>query len=206
MPIPEAENVDKVGSYLDYVLGGGATSILILGWVYTKYWLLPKLDTFKSEFLGKFDHAKERRHSLELEIKAINGYIKEDRQTFIELQESLRDDRKQYSEAVSRLDRQESKLEDYVLQIRTEVNTMGARFDDFKNGFDIQEKRVNTLEGQERQNLEEIRKMDSNYQLLERDMSYLKSDMTEIKQTLKALTDMMGRMNETLVRLTARES
>lgn len=185
MPIQNIspDQIKEASSLIDYALGGGTASLLILGYLYHSRIIEPKYKSILDKISGfatKFEGIFKR-------VDKAESNITEDRQAFLISQAEYREYQKHINEAIHRVDEAESKIEDFFLDIRNKYKELKTKFSDIKQAYKIQEDRITDLEKSERRHYEELKTMSSDTKVMENEIKYLRQDMNEIKTTLKEL-------------------
>ena len=185
MPIQNisADQIKEASSIIDFALGGGTASLLILGYLYHSKIIEPKYKSILekiNEFLDTFEVIFKR-------VGDAENNIKENKQAFLISQAEYKEYQKHINQVVQRVDDAESKMQDFFLEIRSKYKELKNKFNDIKQANNIQEDRVLDLEKNERKHYEELKTMSSDSKVMENEVKYLRADMNEIKTTLKEL-------------------
>jgi len=197
MPLPTQEDIETANSTIEYLLGGGATSLVVGVFLVFDKFIKPKFELFSK----KMTDIEEKQGMINSSIKAFEEYIREDRQAFIEFSKEYSDFKGHTEEAIKRVDNAESRIDDYIVESKAQVNSLTERFGDIKTGYNIQEGRIADLEKNERKHYEELKDMHSDNRILDKEMSYLRNDISEIKDTLRALTSSFNDLREQLLKI-----
>ena len=157
------EEQQGLSQSLDLIIGGGGASVVASLLAVYNFLFKPKIDD-------------------------LNAKIKEDSSTFIALNEDLTRFKNDTRDAVGRLDNAESRIEDFVLEARTEIAGNKDRLDDFRNAHTMLERRINDIENRERSHYEELSKMSGNTQLLDQRLAFLEENSRNTNTALAELT------------------
>lgn len=197
MPIPTPEEQKAISDGIEYYLGGGGVSLVIGFYMAYDKFIKPKVDYFER----KISKASEKHDLYEHSIKEIEDYIKSDREAFIQFSKDYADFKGHTEEAIERVDKAESRINDYIVESKATISALLDRFGDIKTGLNIQEGRVADLEKNERKHYEELKDMDSDNRIMDREITYLRNDMSEIKDTLRTLTSSFIELKEQLLKI-----
>jgi len=198
MPIPQ-ETQETASRGLEWLLGGGGLGVSGIGYlIWDKF--LKKFDDFDKR-LTKF---KEKQAIIFDSLKDFDDYIKDDRQAFIDFSKEYSDFKGHTEEAITRVDRAESRIDDFIVEIKASSTSLVERFGDLKTGVNIQEGRIADLEKNERKHYEELKDMNSDSRIMDREITHLRNDISEIKETLRQLTITMVDMKEQIIKIASR--
>lgn len=198
MPIQQ-ETAETANHGLQWLLGGGgigASGVAYLIW-----------DRFIKKF-GELEtrstKLKEKQAIIFDSLKNFDDYIKQDRQAFIDFSKEYSDFKGHTEEAICRVDKAESRIDDFIVEIKANSTSLIERFGDLKTGVNIQEGRIADLEKNERKHYEELKDMNSDSRIMDREITHLRNDMSDIKDALRQLTSVVTDMKEQLIKLASK--
>lgn len=125
MPI-ETQNPDQIpiaGQYLEWILGGGATSFLTILFLYHKYIFLPKTAEIlsRSTTLGKtIKHERDERKKLDPKLKQLQTEIHAEKAAFVDFMEWYNDFKKSTEIEIERMGTREEQHYKEVIAMQTE--------------------------------------------------------------------------------------
>lgn len=196
MAIPTSEETQTASSGLEWLLGGGGA--FGTGAVYFIY---DKIIKKFGDFDDKLSKIKVKQKILFDSIKGFDDYIKKDRDAFIEFSTEYNEFKGHTEEAIKRVDNAESNIDDFKVEIKAKAISLTERFGDLKTGTNIQEGRIADLEKKERKHYEELKDMNSDNRIMDREIQYLRNDMSDIKESLRQLTKVVTDMKEEIIKI-----
>lgn len=191
------ETQETTSHTIEWLAGGGGLGLSSLGYLIYDKFLKPKFDNFEK----RITKLKEKQAIIFASLADFDNYIKDDRQTFIEFSKEYADFKGHTEEAIERVDKAESRIDDFIVEIKASSSNLIERFSDIKTGVNIQEGRIADLEKSERKHYEELKDMSSDNRIMDKEIAYLRSDMSDIKESLRQLTIVVTDMKEQLIKL-----
>lgn len=170
------DEIRATGEYLDLIVGGGASSIIAALYLFYTIVFKPK-------------------------IEDINKRLADDSQAFIEANEMFIRFKAHTEEAINRLDSAESRIEDFILEARTEIGSNKDRMSDFRSQFESTTQRVNDIESRERGHYEELKKMSGNAQLLEQRLEFIEKGVLDMKEEIRTMSRSFSEFKDLAIEL-----
>jgi chromosome segregation ATPase len=87
MPNPDPDTIKAAGSYLELLVGGGATSMLAALFLYNKYWVMPKREELLRDIkttAGAIKHERDERKKLDPRFTTLQNEIHAEKAVFVE--------------------------------------------------------------------------------------------------------------------------
>jgi len=196
MTIPNSEETQAASSGLEWLLGGGGVGVSGAA-----YFLYDKIFKRFDDFSSKITKLKEKQKTIFASINVFDDYIKKDRDAFIDFSTDYNEFKLHTEEAIKRVDNVESKIDDFMVEIKAHGVSLTERFGDLKTGTNIQEGRIADLEKKERKYYEELRDMNSDNRIMDKEITYLRNDMSDIKDSLRQLTKAVTDMREDIIKI-----
>lgn len=183
MDIPNADEIKAASGGLEWLVGGGGVGAS--GWVL--YFLYEKVFKRFEEFNKRINKIGDKQVKAFESINKFDDYITKDREAFLEFLNDYNQFKNKSDITLKKTDKIKLNLVD--------------KFNDLKTGINIQEGRVVDLEKKERKNYEELRDMSSDNKIMDREIQYLRSDMSDIKDSLKELTRVVIELKEDIIKI-----
>jgi chromosome segregation ATPase len=202
MPVLDTLNVinstPTTSSYIEWILGGGATSLAGAFFGYHMKFVEPRI----KEVLGKVSSVVGKTSEYDSQIDKLKGKFKRDTEGFASFQLEYLDFKAHTEEAIKRVDNAESRIDDFIVEIKASNSSLIARFGDMQTGINLQEGRISKLEGSERRHYEELKEMSSDTRIMEKEIQYLRNDMSDMKDLIKQMTSSITELKDLIITTT----